>query len=408
LKIFLISVNTVTDPFYSYPIGMGVVTNIMQSNGHSVKQFDFFAEGLDYGVFCSQLDLFKPDIVGISIRNNDFTSIKISSKITAFAKEKHYPVFIGGPGFTSIPDEFMRQTNADFGLLGPAESNLVEFINNFQKGVLPEKNIIPFKKFDAIYAPVYDKKILNFYSKHDYALGVYTKKGCIHNCCYCNYKYIDGLVCLYRDIDEVIKELKLLQNKYKIKSFFFADSVVNDNTDFFANLLKAMIKNKIKIRWSAFLRPEYMNDEIIPLMKETGMTTAILNIDASNDITLKTMRKGFKWSDVERTDELFLKHNVSFDVNVSSRASFIFGGPDETKESVFEGIANIKKLHFTNMTIFIFDENFAEGMPQISKTGASYKTDLNWIREELVKAFKNYKNILLDFGQNLDFYKKNR
>ncbi len=408
MKFFLISVNTVTLPFYSYPLGMSAVAGLLKSNGHTVKQFDFFAEGSDYAAFDSQLNQFKPDIVGISIRNNDFASIEISSKITAFAKEKNYKVFLGGPGFTSIPEELMKKTGADFGFTGPAESNLIEFINNFQKCVLPENKIINFKKYNTICSPVYDETIVNFYARREYAVGVYTKKGCMHNCCYCNYKYLDGLECFCRDVDSVIEDLKLLQNKYKIESFFFADSIVNDNPDFFSDLMKRMIENKIKIKWSAFLRPEYMNDEIIPLMKETGMTTAILNIDASNDITLKTMRKGFKWSDVERTDALFLKHNVSFDINVSSRASFIFGGPDETKESVFEGISNIKKLNFTNMTIFIFDENFAEGMPHVSKTSTLYKTDLNWIKEELVKAFKNDKRIFLDFEQNLDFYKKNR
>ena len=87
MKIFLVSVNILNYPFYTYPIGMSVVANILQSEGHSVKQFDFLAEGTSFESFGKKLDLFKPDIVGISIRNADPDSIKNAKKITSISKE---------------------------------------------------------------------------------------------------------------------------------------------------------------------------------------------------------------------------------------------------------------------------------------------------------------------------------
>ncbi len=385
MKILLVSVNTLNYPFYTYPIGMSVVANILQSDGHSVKQFDFLANGMSFESFAKQLDLFKPDIVGISIRNADPDSIENAKKITSISKEKKYTVIAGGTALGCYND-LIQKTGADFGFIGPAESNLINFINNFKKGILPDTKLINFGSYKKVHGPLYDANILNFYAQKEYAVSINTKRGCKYNCFYCVYPYLDGKICRYREIDDIIEDFKLLE-KYNVKNLFFSDSIVNDDNIFFIKLLKKMTENKININWSGYLRPEHLNDEVVYLLKKSGLTTPILSIDASTDQTLLGMQKGFTWQDVINVDNLFVKHKISCDPKISSRASFIFGGPMETKETVLEGIQNIKNLHFTNFDIFIFETIFICGSIKISKNYKPSSVDENWLKQELIKAF---------------------
>jgi len=379
---------------------MSVVANILQYEGHIVKQFDFLANDMSYESFSKNLDLFKPDIVGISIRNADPDSIETAKKITSISKEKKYMVIIGGTALGCYKD-LLQKIGADFGFIGPAESNLIEFLNNFENGILPDTNIINFKNYEKVFGPSYDENIVNFYAKTEYSVSINTKRGCKYNCFDCVYPYLDGKVCIYREIDSIIDDLKLLKNKYNVKNLFFSDSVVNDDNVFFIKLLKKMIENKINIDWSGYLRPEYLNDEIIYLMKESGLITPLVSVDASTDRTLLGMQKGFTWNDVINVDNLFLKHKISCDPKISSRACFVFGGPLETKETVIEGIQNIKNLHFTNFDILTFEPFPICSSIKPFKNYEPSSVDKRWLEQELINAFGSVKNCRLPIKTTL-------
>ena len=43
-KVLLISSNTLTEPYPTYPLGMAIVASVLSSRGHSILQYDFLAE----------------------------------------------------------------------------------------------------------------------------------------------------------------------------------------------------------------------------------------------------------------------------------------------------------------------------------------------------------------------------
>ena len=388
MKILLISINTCTEPFPVYPLGMSVVANILTKNGNIVHQFDFFANNQSYTKVEECILDFDPEIIGISLRNYIENSIEITNNIIKISKKFNKLVFVGGSACSSDSKSIFKETKADFYFIGPAESNIVPFINNLKKGKTTKKKIFKMKKYDNLYGPLYDKDILKFYLPFNESIGLNTKRGCMNNCFYCNYQHIDGHYIKYRNVNDIINDILFLK-KNKVKSIFFADSILNDNLQFLEELLTKMEKEKINIKWTGFLRPGNISKELLLLMKKTGLETVNIGIDGTTNKTLKGYRKNFTWQDVIEIDKMVFEQNFDY-----TRSSFLFGGPFETKETVLEGIDNIKKLHFKVMNVDVFDQCIKDGKK--IKQQEICNVDREWIKEQLVNAFGSLGDITLE------------
>ena len=129
---------------------------------------------------------------------------------------------------------------------------------------------------------------------------------------------------------------------------FFVDSVFNDSEGNYRDIIYEMHRRKITIPWTAFFTPGgELDDEIVALMKETGLDAAEIGADASTDSTLKGIGKDFTWNDVIECNELFLRHEIT------TAHYYMFGGPNETPETVSQGIENIRALQQTANFMFM-------------------------------------------------------
>ena len=77
MKILLVSINTCTEPFPVYPIGIAVAAQILTKNNHNVQQFDLLTNNENFDYLYEQINNFKPDIIGISIRTIGENSIDL-------------------------------------------------------------------------------------------------------------------------------------------------------------------------------------------------------------------------------------------------------------------------------------------------------------------------------------------
>lgn len=349
MKILLVSVNNYTAHIV-YPLGMSVVAKVLSDAGYEVKQFDFLAGGQSYEEFEKFFNEYKPDIVTISIRNFLDSSSEITKKFIniMLSKKNDVKIILGGSGFSVFPDKFLEETNADYGFVGQAEDGFVEFINNIVNDKQKEK-IFYSKNNNGVSGALYDSNLLRFYKDYPWAIGLSTKRGCKYRCLYCQYKKFDGNNIKYRDVDSVISDIKYLKEQ-NIENINFTDSVFNDDSDNHIKVLENMLANNLNINWYAFIRPKLLNEKTVILMKKTGLHEANIAIDASTDETLIGMQKDFSWSDVEETVRLLKKYDICVGANI------IFGGPNETENTLKHGIRNVKELEkiVNNLDIKIF------------------------------------------------------
>lgn len=355
MKVLLISVNTFFAEF-AYPLGMSVVARVLSDAKYEVKQFDFFASNKSYEKFKEIFENFCPDIVTISIRNYMGESFEIANNILNIIRLKNLKIkiILGGTGFAMDPNECFNKIKADYGFVGQAEDGFAEFIDNIVNDKQKEK-IYYSKNNNNPVGALYDVDLLKFYNKYPWAIGVSTKRGCKYRCLYCQYKKFDGTRIKYRPIDAVISDIQFLKEQ-KIENIIFTDSIFNDDSDNHIKLMEEMVKKDLNIKWHAFLRPKQLDPYLLDLMEKTGLSSVNIAIDASTDETLIGMQKDFKWQDVEQSLKLLKEHNVCITANI------IFGGPNETEETLKKGIQNVKKIEqyvqFFDIKIFLGREKY--------------------------------------------------
>jgi radical SAM superfamily enzyme YgiQ (UPF0313 family) len=392
---------------------VSIIAAALTKAGHEVRQADFLVQNSSLEAIAAEARAFGPDLVGISVRNIDnvnllheqYYILNVKHIVSAVREVSQAKVLLGGAGFSLIPELILKETGADYGIIGEGEVLAVEFANNAACGVYPEERLIGSRMRlpgDQIQSALYDERLLEFYLHSGNIASVQTKRGCLYNCVYCTYPILEGSALRRRPPAAVVDDIEVLRDKFKTKYLFFVDSVFNDDEGAYLEVVDEMIRRKVSIPWTGFFTPRGLNDEIVERMKKTGFVAAEVGTDASSDTTLKRMGKQFTFKDVTECNDLFVRHEIA------TSHFFMFGGPGETVETVHEGIRNIlglqKCVSFIFMGIRILPgtplarlavkENLIA--PEDGLLHPVYylspAVDKQWLEETLTKAFENVRH----------------
>ena len=335
MKILLIASNIARTPYPVYPLGMSMIAGALTNAGHAVAQFDFLQHEMSLDAITNAVTTEKPDIVGISIRNIDNTNMMneqhyigiVKGIVDQIRNHTSAKVILGGSAFSILPDSVLAAVGADYGVIGEGEQIFIEFVNNASNGIYPDKKIITTQQSlqgTDITSAEYDRQILDFYLQNGHVGNVQTKRGCPYNCVYCSYPSLEGKRIRVRDSHEVLQDMQSLINDHGAKMIFFTDSVFNDRTGQYRNLLELMKKQKITIPWSGFITPDKLDEYDIELMKDTGLIAAEMGSDAATDATLAGLGKSFRFADIAKYNDLFAQYEIAI------AHYYMFGGPNET------------------------------------------------------------------------------
>jgi lipid biosynthesis B12-binding/radical SAM protein len=357
MKILLISANVTTSPYPIYPLGVSMVAAALTRAGHEVMQADFLHQNTSLEAIGQEVENFRPGLVGISVRNIDNVNLvseqyyiqDVKNLVSRVREVSDARVVLGGAGFSLIPDLILKETGADYGIVGEGEVLAAEFANNAAQGIYPSLRVIgPSSRIDGsqIGSALYDERLLKFYLHSGNIASIQTKRGCTHKCVYCTYPVLEGSHLRRREPRAVVDDIELLRDKFKTKYIFFVDSVFNDDEGAYLEVVDEMLRRRVTIPWTGFFKPQGLTGEVVERMKKTGFAAAEVGSDAACDETLKRMGKSFTFRDVEECNDLFVRHGIS------TSHFFMFGGPGETPETVEVGIRNILRLQ--KCVVFIF------------------------------------------------------
>jgi radical SAM superfamily enzyme YgiQ (UPF0313 family) len=227
---------------------------------------------------------------------------------------------------------------------------MVEFVNNAERGVYPEERCIrasSMLKGAEIPSPAYDSRLMEFYLKNGNIAAVQTKRGCAHHCVYCSYPLLEGSTIRSRDPRAVVDDVQVLVEEHKAGHIFFTDSVFNDDEGRYLDVVGEMRRRRVSIPWTAFFRPQGLDDESVGLMREAGLTSAEIGADATTDATLRKLGKSFLFKDIVDCNDLFRRHDIA------TAHFYMFGSPGETRATVLEGIENVTGMEKTVSFIFM-------------------------------------------------------
>jgi len=353
MKVLLISPNTLTMPYPVYPLGLDYVASAIAAD-HQVKIVDLNSLG-EHDSLGKVVDLYSPDIIGISLRNIDNTDTinpegfmnDYRQCVKTIREHSTVPLVLGGSGFTLFPEEIMEALGADYGVLGEGErlALLLNAIENKEDtsripGIMTKgsKEIIP-EPWDEPFAGnrLPDSSHLEFYLKKGGMLNLQTKRGCPFKCIYCTYPYIEGKRLRFIPPKEAALTALGLQEA-GAKYLFITDSVFNADYSHSIRVARAFKAAGISIPWGAFFAPTAPPEEYFPVLADAGLSHVEFGTEALSDRMLKSYGKSF------RINQILEAHNAAVQAGLHVAHYILLGGPGEDEESLNETLSNIEGL----------------------------------------------------------------
>lgn len=184
----------------------------------------------------------------------------------------------------------------------------------------------------------------NFYlQEQDFYIGVQTKRGCPHNCCYCVYTVVEGKQVRINPADEVVAEMRQLYDR-GIRNFWFTDAQFIPAKKFIADAVELLQKivdsGMTDIHWAAYIRADNLTPELCELMAKTGMNYFEIGITSGSQELVRKMRMGYNLRNVLQNcrDLKAAGFNDLVSVNYS------FNVIDERPETIRQTIAYHREL----------------------------------------------------------------
>jgi len=357
-KVLLISTNRCATPDVVFPIGLSYLNAALRRAGHVIRWFDCNTEDQ---ALSSVLTEFRPEVVGISIRNIDDVLIRKRETYYGHLREvcatvrqtRPCPIVLGGSGFSIFPRELLELTGADFGIQGEGEAGFLALLAAlsqrtevfripglaYRRGditvVNPQQST---RVFEPLEEPDRPARLVDYYLKHSGMLNLQTQRGCAHACCYCTYPLIEGHAHRRRPPEVLAEEVAQLENS-GTRYAFIVDSIFNSSPRHVAETCEALIRRGLRLRWGCFLRPQGLTAELMRLMARAGLSHIEFGADSFCDDVLAAYDKRFTFDDIEHSSKLARQQQID-------QCHFLIcGGPGETTETLETSFNNSQRLN---------------------------------------------------------------
>jgi radical SAM superfamily enzyme YgiQ (UPF0313 family) len=177
----------------------------------------------------------------------------------------------------------------------------------------------------------------------DFYVGVQTKRGCPHNCCYCVYTVIEGKAVRVNPVQEVVAEMRQLYDR-GVRGFWFTDAqfiparrYIDDAKDLLRAIQAAGMND---IHWAAYIRADNLDAELAELMVATGMSYFEIGITSGSQELVRKMRMGYNLRTVLENCRLLARAGFREHISVN----YSFNVIDESPETIRQTVAYHREL----------------------------------------------------------------
>lgn len=324
------------------PLELASAASLLEKNGFQVEIMDCPATGIKKTELAKKVSKKNPDLIVVNTAGiSESNDLEIASELkTATGSlttvimpfESFYPENIFDKSIDAAIRGEIEYTILDIARQIPlSKINGITFNNKIKTIKNPDRELI--KNLDELPIPAYHllpmKKYSYWYLPKLPFTTVCTSRGCPFNCIYCLYPVGFGDVWRGKSVKNVIDELTLLKEKYKIKSILFRDQVFNFDLRRTEEICDKIVEKDIDIEWRCEARINLLSKNLMIKMKNAGCIGIHLGVESGDPKLLKNIAKiGLSLSKIK---EVFKNaHNIG----LSTRAFFIIGLPGETKESI--------------------------------------------------------------------------
>ncbi len=333
------------------PLGLHYVAAAAQDKGHDVLTLDLMTHA-DFRLTISEtIKSFRPDVIGISIRNIDdqvmrgarFLLDDVKSVVLYCRSVSDAPIVLGGAGYSIFPEAVLAYLEADMGIQGEGESVFPQLLERLERRAdlaglpglyLKGQGLQGARTFIRGLSELPASGIHRFLSAYDRNLWMpfQTRRGCPMNCSYCSTATIEGRTIRKRSPETAMEELKNCVAA-GFRRFYFVDNTFNLPASYAKEICRLIIDHGFDIDWLCIFYPGHVDEVLIKLMAEAGCQGVGLGFESGCARILKNMNKRFNPEEVRKTSLMLAKHGIR------QMGFLMLGGPGETRESVLESLA---------------------------------------------------------------------
>jgi radical SAM superfamily enzyme YgiQ (UPF0313 family) len=299
-------------------------------------------------------ELLDVDIVGISaITNTAGNAYALADEL----RLRGITVIMGGPHATFMPEEALD--HADYVIRGEAENSFMDFIDAWEgKKGFWEVPGLSFRKDGTILhnsataaetalddLPIADLSLVKN-SGSMRVLPIQTSRGCPYDCSFCSVTGMFGRHFRFRSTEHILRELRGYRNMGKM--IFFYDDHFAANRTRAKELLRAMIQEGLKFKWSTQVRVEVARDgELLELMKRAGCHTLFIGLESANPESLFEMKKN------QTIDDIINAVKVIQSYGIHVHGMFVYGFDSDSMRIVKETVRFARDLDLTSVQFLI-------------------------------------------------------
>lgn len=340
------------DLFFEYP-GTMILSACLKRAGHIT---DVLIEKRREPIL-RYIREYSPDLIAFSVMTGPHKwAVEIAGEI-----KETFPkllIILGGVHATYFP-ETIESSSIDIICRGEGEEALIELCDRLDKGedfseirnLWVKKNGTVIKNelrnlLDLTTLPPDDREI--YYLKYPRLAkktvkNLLTSRGCPYECSFCFNHQLKGMYkgkgnyLRFKAVDQVLREIKLLIDKYPTEKILFSDDTFNINKEWVREFFPRLHR-ELHIPYSCHVRANLVDEALAKLFSETGCFTVRMAVESGNEgLRMEVLKKRLTNKQLMDAANLLHKYKIKF---------FTYNMiclPGETVENAFETIyLNIK------------------------------------------------------------------
>ena len=348
------------------PLGTLYAASLMRENGFDVSLFDVMFSKHPEEIIAA-LNEQQPDFFVIYDDGfNYLTKMCLTNmreaafKMIKLAKERGCIVIVSSSDSTDQYEQYLNE-GADFILIGEAEYTLLELVqsinqkqNNYstiQGLAFKDNNAIiktyrrtVIKELDALPLPAWDLLDIEPYKQSwlenagYFSMNIGTTRGCPFKCNWCA-KPIYGNRYNSRSPENVIKELRMLKEKYQFDHIWFCDDIFGLKPGWVNEMADLAEKEKLHFRFKIQSRADLLlKESYVTALARAGCENVWIGAESGSQKILDAMDKGITVQQIYKAVKLLREHGINPSFFIQ------FGYPGETKEDIKLTIKMINEL----------------------------------------------------------------
>jgi radical SAM superfamily enzyme YgiQ (UPF0313 family) len=299
-----------------------------------------------------------PDLIGLSVLFS--TAHKSTLRIAEVCKRiwPQTPVVVGGMHATKAVKSILENPAIDFVCRGEGEAIIADVaieLSSAIPGIICRENAnatgsapliydldtIPHPAWHLLNMKEYvfgaTSRAKNLESiEEDGAATIVTTRGCPFHCTFCASWTVHGREMRYRSKENVLEELKILNERYGVNTVVPVDDLFSVKKPRFielCNAITAEFNGGLHFQFPNGLSVATLDSDVISAMKRMGMTVANVAIESGSDYVQRKIIK--KNVNLRRAREVVSECRRQ---GITVRAYFLLGFPGETKEQMQETV----------------------------------------------------------------------